>query len=68
MKIYLTVDITKGLDTWNEMVEELNHEMVSVGGKNLFSRLVKRTKKDSLNHGNCIIGKINRVVNQTRYS
>ena len=32
MKIYLTVDITKGLDTCNEMVEELNPEIVSVGG------------------------------------
>ena len=33
MKIYLTVDITKGWDTWNEIAEELNPEMVSVGGK-----------------------------------
>ena len=32
MKIYLTVDITKGWDTWNEMAEELNSDMVSVGG------------------------------------
>ena len=32
MKIYLTVDITKGWDTWNEMAEGLNLEMVSVGG------------------------------------
>ena len=32
MKIYLTVDITKGWDTLNEMAEELNSEMVSVGG------------------------------------
>ena len=32
MKIYLTVDITKGWDTWNEMAEELNPEMVSVCG------------------------------------
>ena len=32
MKIYLTVDITKGWDTWNEMAGELNTEMVSVGG------------------------------------
>ena len=31
-KIYLTVDITKGWDTWNEMAEELNPEIVSVGG------------------------------------
>ena len=32
MKIYLTVDITKGWDTWNEMAEELNPEIASVGG------------------------------------
>ena len=32
MKIYLTVDITKGWDFCNEMAEELNREMVSVGG------------------------------------
>ena len=32
MKIYLTVDTTKGWDTWNEMAEELNPEMVSVDG------------------------------------
>ena len=32
MKIYLTFDITKGWDTWNEMAEELSHEIVSVGG------------------------------------
>ena len=32
MKIYLTVDITKGWDTWNEMAEELNPEIGSVGG------------------------------------
>ena len=32
MKIYLTVDITKGWGTWNEMAEELNTEIVSVGG------------------------------------
>ena len=32
MKIYLTVDITKGWDTWNEMAEDLNSDMVSVAG------------------------------------
>ena len=32
MKINLTVDITKGWDTWNEMAETLNPGMVSVGG------------------------------------
>ena len=32
MKICLTVDITKVWDTWNEMAEELNPEIVSVGG------------------------------------
>ena len=32
MKIYLTVDITKRWDTWSEMAEELNSEIVSVGG------------------------------------
>ena len=32
MKAYVSVNITKGWDTWNEMAEELNHEMVSVGG------------------------------------
>ena len=32
MKIYLTVDITKGWDTWNEMAEKLNPEIVSVIG------------------------------------
>ena len=32
MKIYLTVDITKGWDTWNKIAEEPNSDMVSVGG------------------------------------
>ena len=32
MKIYLTVDIKKGWHTWGEMAEELNPEIVSVGG------------------------------------
>ena len=32
MKIYINVDITKGWDTWNKMAEELNSDMVSVGG------------------------------------
>ena len=32
MKIYLTVDITKGCDTWNEMAETLNPEMVTGSG------------------------------------
>ena len=36
MKIYLSVDIKKGWDTWNEMAEELNHEMVSVGGGSIY--------------------------------
>ena len=36
MKIYLTVDITKGWDTWNEMAEELNSDMVSVGGMQFY--------------------------------
>ena len=32
MKSYVSVNITKGWDTWNEMAEDLNSEMVSVGG------------------------------------
>ena len=32
MKIYINVDITKGWDTWNKMAEELNSDMISVGG------------------------------------
>ena len=32
MKIYINVDITKGWDIWNKMAEELNSDMVSVGG------------------------------------
>ena len=32
MKIYINVDITKGWDTWNKMAEELDSDMVSVGG------------------------------------
>tara|TARA_B100000945_G_scaffold57057_1_gene42071 strand:- start:639 stop:908 length:270 start_codon:yes stop_codon:yes gene_type:complete len=32
MKLYLTVDITKGWNTWNNMAEELNSDMVSAGG------------------------------------
>ena len=32
MKIYINVDITKGWDTWNKMAEELNSDMVSLGG------------------------------------
>ena len=32
MKIYINVDITIGWDTWNKMAEELNSDMVSVGG------------------------------------
>ena len=32
MKLYLTVDITKGWNTWNKMAEELNPDMVSAGG------------------------------------
>ena len=32
MKAYVSVNITKGWDTWNEMAEDLNSEMVSVAG------------------------------------
>ena len=32
MKIYLTLDISKGWDSWNKMAEELNSDMVSAGG------------------------------------
>ena len=32
MKAYVSVNITKGWDTQNEMAEDLNSEMVSVGG------------------------------------
>ena len=32
MKMYATVEITKGWETWNKMAEELNSDMVSVGG------------------------------------
>ena len=32
MKAYVSVNITKGWDTWNEMAEVLNSETVSVTG------------------------------------
>ncbi len=32
MKAYVSVNITKGWDTWNEMAEDLNSDMVSVAG------------------------------------
>ncbi len=32
MKMYATVEIKKGWDTWNEMAEDLNSDMVSVAG------------------------------------
>ena len=45
MKIYLTVDITKRWDTWNEMVEELNPEMVSVGGMKFIFKVCETDEK-----------------------
>ena len=32
MKAYVSVNISKGWDTWNEMAEDLNSDMVSVAG------------------------------------
>ena len=32
MKAYVTVNITKGWNNWNEMAEDPNSEMVSVAG------------------------------------
>ena len=32
MKSYVSVNISKGWDTWNEMAEDLNSDMVSVAG------------------------------------
>ena len=32
MNAYVSVNISKGWDTWNEMAEDLNSEMLSVGG------------------------------------
>tara|TARA_Y100001970_G_C14031774_1_gene749022 strand:- start:332 stop:460 length:129 start_codon:yes stop_codon:yes gene_type:complete len=32
MKAFVSVNITKGWETWNEMAEDLNPEMVSVAG------------------------------------
>ena len=32
MKSYVSVNISKGCDTWNEIAEDLNSEMLSVGG------------------------------------
>ena len=52
MKIYINVDITKGWDTWNKMAEELNSDMVSVGGMEfIFKGCETDEKKNSLNHG-----------------
>ena len=31
MNSYVSVNISKGWDTWNEMAEDLNSEMLSVG-------------------------------------
>ena len=36
MKAYVSVNITKGWETWNEMAEDLNSEMVSVAGMQFF--------------------------------
>ena len=36
MKMYATVEITKGWDSWNKMAEEMNPEMESEGMKFIF--------------------------------
>ena len=36
MKMYATVEITKGWETWNKMAEEMNPEMESEGMKFIF--------------------------------
>ena len=46
MKIYLTVNITKGWDTWNEMAEELNPEYgISRWNEIYFQGLLNGRKK-----------------------
>ena len=36
MKMYATVEITKGWETWNKMAEEMNSEMESEGMEFIF--------------------------------
>ena len=36
MKMFATVEITKGWETWNKMAEEMNSEMESEGMKFIF--------------------------------
>ncbi len=45
MKIYINVDITKGWDTWNKMAEELNFDMVSVGGMEFIFKGCEKDEK-----------------------
>jgi|TARA_B110000881_G_scaffold31021_1_gene23477 hypothetical protein len=36
MKMYLTVEITKGWDSWNKFTEEMNPERAAAGMKFIF--------------------------------
>ena len=45
MKMYLTVEITKGWDTWNKFIEEMNPEREAAGMKFIFKGCEMDEKK-----------------------
>ena len=45
MKMYATVEIKKGWDTWNKMAERMNPEMESEGMKFIFKGCEMDEKK-----------------------
>ena len=51
MKVYATVEITKGWGTWYKLSEEMKPEMEAVGMKFLFKGC-EMDEKSSCNHGN----------------
>ena len=52
MKVYATVEITKGWGTWYKLSEEMKPGMEAVGMKFLFKGCEMDEKKSSCNHGN----------------
>ena len=69
MKAYVSVNITKGWDTWNEMAEDLNSEMVSVAGMQfIYKGCDMDEKKVHMILEFESMEKRRRMANQARYS
>ena len=69
MKAYISVNISKGWDTWNKMAEDLDSEMESVGFmKFIYKGCDMEEKQVHMILELESMKKRRRMVNQTRYS